>query len=403
VSKSAPACRIVPVSAHLPKSKCMTETTLSAIAPTALAAAIAAEPAPPLFAPYRGVLTPQNFTPQPIAPQHLDASQAEIAAILTSAAVHDMGWQRRIAVRGEDRSRWLSGMVTNAVETLPDHSGAYNLILNAQGRIQGDTLVWHTGDSLELEIEAGQFEAILAHLDHFIIMDDVELVPLTSVTALGLSGPDAAKLLAILSLPAPDVDLTYAEAQFDGHTIRVARNHSPLVPRFTLWIDESHTTALFQRLKAAGAIPAGAASLETLRIVEGTPAYGQDIQSRDLAQETSLTRALNFTKGCYLGQEIVERIRSRGQVHRHLRQLEIFPADTSAELPSPGVELQLNGKPAGALTSITAVQLQDSRRIFAIGMIRAEAELTERSGALLDYPGGHARLLQVPPRFSGNE
>ena len=382
----------------------MTETTLSAIAPTPLAAVLSAEPAPPALVPYRGALTPQHFTSKTSAPADpvpapLDAPEAEIAALLENAAVHDMGWQRRIAVRGEDRSRWLSGMVTNTVETLPENSGAYNLVLNAQGRIQGDALVWHSGESLELEIEAAQYDTLLAHLDRFIIMDDVELVPLSGITALGLTGPKAPALLTSLGLPIPEADMTLAEAMLDSHAVRIARDHSPLVPRFTLWIEESQAATFWQRLTQSGAAPAGATALETLRILEGTPAYATDIQSRDLAQETSQARALSFTKGCYLGQEIVERIRSRGQVHRHLRQLEIFPV--SGEIPAPGAELQLAGKAAGTLTSITAMQLHGSRRIFAIGMIRAEAELTERSGTSLDYSGGHARLLTAPPRFSG--
>jgi len=378
----------------------MTETTLSAISATPHTTPLTASTfsgAAVTIAPYHGVLTAQ----------HLDAPETEIAALLEGAAVHDLGWQRRIAVRGEDRARWLSGMVTNGVESLPSHSGAYNLILNAQGRIQGDAVVWRGGETFELELEAYQSDALLTHLDQFIIMDDVELVPLPNWTALGLSGPKAPALLAALGLPAPETDLTFAEAKLDHHNVRVARNHSPLVPRFALWFEDSHeesheeSTAaqLWQRLIAAGATPTGSNALETLRILEGTPSYNQDIQSRDLAQETSLTRALNFTKGCYLGQEIVERIRSRGQVHRHIRQLEILPTGET-EVPVPGTELQLNGKAAGTLTSITGVQLPGSQRIFAIGMIRAEAELTERTGTLLDYPGGQARLLQTPPRLT---
>ncbi|HTJ29158.1 MAG TPA: hypothetical protein VL346_01570 [Acidobacteriaceae bacterium] len=390
----------------------MTETTLSAIAPTPLAAALSADGGPALAA-YHGMLTPRLFTPNPTNPagssesalseaglSGLDAPEEEIAALVDGVAVHDLGWRRRVEVRGEDRFRWLSGMVTNAVEQLAENSGAYNLVLNAQGRIQGDALVWRSADALEMELDAAQYDALLAHLDQFIIMDDVELAPRTEITALGMAGPKAAALLAGLGVAVPDADLSFADSIFDGQPVRVARECSPFVPRFTLWIDALQFKELWLRLKALGAVPVGSSALETLRVLEGTAAYGQDIQSRDLAQETSLNRALNFTKGCYLGQEIVERIRSRGQVHRHLRQLEIFPG--SGELPSPGAELQFNGKPAGALTSVAAVQLQGARRIFAIGMIRAEAELAERNEAPLTYPGGEARLLQAPPRLSAS-
>ena len=97
--------------------------------------------APPQVA-YRGVLTPRE----------LDAPGKETAALVSRAAVHDLGWLRRVAVRGEDRFRWLSGMVTNTVNDLGTNAGAWNLVLNAQGRIQGDLHVWREGDNLELTI-----------------------------------------------------------------------------------------------------------------------------------------------------------------------------------------------------------------------------------------------------------
>src|ERR1035441_596811 len=117
---------------------------------------------PPELASWRGVLTPRE----------LDVPEAETAALLTSSAIHDLGWLRRIAVRGEDRFRWLSGMVTNKINDLAPNAGAWSLVLNAQGRILGDIYVWRDGDELELEIAADQYEKLIAHLEHFIIMDD---------------------------------------------------------------------------------------------------------------------------------------------------------------------------------------------------------------------------------------
>src|SRR5580658_10147380 len=140
---------------------------------------------------YRGVQTPRL----------LDAPTAESAALATAAACHDLGWLRRVEVRGEDRFRWLSGMVTNTVNDLGEHAGAWNLVLNAQGRIQGDLTVWREGDQLELEIAADQYDRLLAHLEHFIIMDDVELVPLNGETAIGLTGPAVEEVLARVGLP----------------------------------------------------------------------------------------------------------------------------------------------------------------------------------------------------------
>ena len=369
----------------------MTELVLNATA-TTLAAHLSAQKSAPELVAYLGALTAH----------HLDAAGlengAEIGALLRGAAVHDLGWLRRIAVRGEDRFRWLSGMVTNAVETLPEDCGEYNLVLNAQGRIQGDVYVWRSGDSLEVEMTAGQSEALLAHLDHFIIMDDVELVPVTGQSALGITGTEAERILAALGLPALADALSHTHGTASGVPVRLDRGYGTLVPHYALWVDAGHIPALWQAILEAGATPVGAAALETLRIVEGIPAYGIDIQSRDLAQETSQDRAVSFTKGCYLGQEIVERIRSRGQVHRHLRSVELVPEGVF-EVPSAGMELHTaagSDKPAGLLSSVAAVQLNGSTRIFGIAMIRAEAEVGNRP---LIYSGGTAQILNAAPKF----
>jgi folate-binding protein YgfZ len=274
-------------------------------------------------------------------------------------------------------------------------------VLNAQGRIQGDCCVWRNGDLLEIETTAEQVEALLAHFDRFIIMDDVELTPLEGESALGIAGPDAGKVLETLGLGAPCEGLASASGVVAGIPVRIFRNYGTVVPHFAIWAAVDAIPALWLAILAAGASAAGAESLEKLRIAEGIPAYGIDIQSRDLAQETGQTRALSFTKGCYLGQEIVERIRSRGQVHRHLRALELI-LDDPAQLPAIGAELRIAGasedaKIAGTLTSVTALQPGGERRILAIGMIRAEAEI---GGQQLVWQGGTARILNSPPKFT---
>ena len=365
-------------------------TTANLETPLAQHLAAAGSAAPLELVPYLGTLTPRQ----------LDAPEAETGALLFGAAAHDLGWLRRIAVRGEDRFRWLSGMVTNGVETLPEQAGAYNLVLNAQGRIQGDGYVCRNGEALELEVTAEQSEALLAHLDRFIIMDDVELAPIAGQSALGIVGPHAGAILEKLGLPVP-AELSGETGAVEGIPVRVFRGYGTIVPHYVLWADLEQIPALWQALITAGATAVGAASLETLRVAEGIPAYGIDIQSRDLAQETAQERALSFTKGCYLGQEIVERIRSRGQVHRHLHALELFP-DGSAEPPLNGTELRVAGsapeaKPAGTLTSVASLQLPAARRIFAIAMIRAEAEVGIQP---FTYPGGTAQILHNPPNLT---
>ena len=363
----------------------MTQIDLAAtVQPTAFAVLLESAATPHELAPYRGALTPLQ----------LDAPEAETAALATAAACHDLGWLRRVAVRGEDRFRWLSGMVTNTVNDLAENGGAWNLVLNAQGRIQGDLTIWRDGDQLELEIAADQYDRLLAHLDHFIIMDDVELVPLTGEAALGLTGPAADEVLARVGLPTLSEAMTRTRVEWNGIDLRIARDYGQLAAHYTLWVPEPQLAKLWKFLRTAGATPAGSTSLDAFRIAEGIPAYGIDIVERDLPQETSQMRALHFSKGCYLGQEIVERIRSRGNVHRHLRQLEL-----QGPVPSSGTELKLNdGTVAGLIGSAAGLPLPSGPRVFALAVVRGEAEL--RNEPLVYNAGtgpGTASILAAPP------
>jgi len=335
---------------------------------------------------YRGVLTPLE----------LDAPDAETAALATGTGCHDLGWLRRVAVRGEDRFRWLSGMVTNMVNDLPANTGAWNLVLNAQGRIQGDLTVWREEDGLELEITADQYERLLAHLERFIIMDDVELVPLNGEAALGLTGQHADAVLARVGLPTLAKELTCTRVEWNGINLRVERGFGVVAAHYALWAPEAQIGKLWKYLRAAGATPVGSRSFEAFRIAEGIPAYGIDMVERDLPQETSQIRALHFSKGCYLGQEIVERIRSRGNVHKHLRQLELRGA-----APSSGTELKrADGTLAGEIRSAAELALSSGARIFALAIIRAESEVSSEVFAYTDGAAvGTAVLLSAPPSF----
>ncbi len=176
--------------------------------PTPLATLLASATKPPRLTEYRGTLTPREF----------DASAAEIAAQAQGAAAHDLGWMRRVAVHGEDRFRWLSGMVTNTVTELAAGTGAWNMVLNAQGSIQGDLTVWREEDKLELEIAADQYDRLQTHLERFIIMDDVELMAQdpTAETALGLIGPEADNVLARMGLPALPSPMTSTRVEWNG-------------------------------------------------------------------------------------------------------------------------------------------------------------------------------------------
>lgn len=405
----------------------MTETSLSTtIQPTPLVALYEATRVPHGSVAYHGVLTPRE----------LDAPEAEIEALVKGVALHDLGWMRRVAVRGEDRFRWLSGMVTNTVNDLFPNTGAWNLVLNAQGRIQGDLTVWRedeelspvrrnrvvaggqhdkdgdrltgtpfAGESgLELEIAADQYEKLMAHLNQFIIMDDVELAPLGgetptepgAMTAVGITGPQADDLLARLGLPATAHPMAGKSLEWNGLDLRILRGYGVVSAHYEFWLPTSGLGKLWACLRAAGASPVGCASLEKLRIAEGIPSYGVDIVERDLPQETSQMRALHFNKGCYLGQEIVERIRSRGSVHRHLRPLEL-----TGPVPEGGTEFfQEDGTPAGTFTSAAELSLAGGNRVFALGVVRGDAEAKSSTFTYtVGTAKGSAGILAEPPVF----
>jgi len=357
--------------------------TATAAAPTPLATQLLADfPSIPLRM-HAGALTPQVFS----------STQQELASAVTGTAVADLGYRTRIRVTGSDRLRWLNGMVSNAIQTLPENHGNYNFILNSQGRIQGDAYIYRFADSLLLDTDRSQAARLLAHLDHFIIMDDVELHPLDeATTGISLTGPGSLPLLDALGLNASSLaPLQIADTALNSAPVTIVHAYSVVVPRYELWFHPDQSAAIWQALTKAGATPAGIDAIENLRILEGTPRYGIDITDRHLAQETSQTRALNFTKGCYLGQEIVERIRSRATIHRSIQQFAL-----SGETPNGPADLREAGRPTaiGQLTSIAEIHLPNFNYTLAIGFIRTEA--VERKSSI-EYDEGIATVLDHPP------
>ncbi len=331
----------------------------------------------------------------PTAHPETASPAASLAALLHKAAISPLSETGWIRATGEDRVRWLNGMVTNSIQDLKPGKGSYNFVLSVQGRIQGDAYIFATPDALLLETATARLPGLMALLDRFIIMDDVELADVSATrSGLSIAGPQAASLLVKLGLTVehlPPLDLQTSE--WNSTPITIIHAHSPLIPRFELWADAATITTLSQALLTAGAVVADPESLDYLRILEGTPLYGKDIRDRDLPQETAQTRALHFAKGCYLGQEIVERIRSRGNVHRTFGAFRL-----EGDLPPAGSMLEAEGKQIGELTSTASIPLPSNPVQLALGYARREA--LDR-GLPLTYPGGVAIPIAIP--FSPSE
>lgn len=324
---------------------------------------------------------------------------AELQALLTAAGVFDLGYRTMLRATGKDRVRWLNGMITQTVKGLVPGQVAYTLVLNAQGRIQGDADVYCSDESLLLETDRSQSERLLTHLRRYIIMDDVKLEPLgPPATALGIAGPEAARILAGVGAPAPEAG-AFQPATIAGVEVSVvAHAGRPLVPRFEVHVPAEQVSAVWKALIAAGAAPCGIQALEDLRILEGVPLYDVDFSDKHLPQEANLPQALNFTKGCYIGQEIVERIRARATVHRAQRQFELSGTVTRLGT-GERVELRSGDAAAGELTSVATFDLPGFSKTLALGVVRVEAlERSEKENLPITYDGGTAVPLAAPPR-----
>jgi aminomethyltransferase len=316
-----------------------------------------------------------------------DGTDVETHAFLHDCGVFDAGFTSRIGITGEDQVRWLNGMVTNSAQALTPGTRNYNFVLNAQGRIQGDLYAYRRAGDFVLETTQVQRDVLLAWFDRYIIMDDVELSSLDGeLTAVGIAGPAAAATLAKIGLSAEGLSVnTFVSRRFNEGEVTLCFDDDTLVPRYEIWVSPAHVASLWSALRDAGATACGTRAIETLRILTGVPRYGADIRDRDLPQETNQTRALHFAKGCYLGQEIVERIRSRGAVHRSFGGFVLTETDAA-----PGAALSIDGKRVGELTSVA--NLADGRRV-ALGYARRE--FIERD-ATFNYDGGTAKTASLP-------
>ena len=290
-----------------------------------------------------------------------------------SAAVLDLTPHGRIYVSGDDRARIIHALTTNHVQQLQPGQGCYAFFLNAQGRILADVNVLCLEDRLLLDLEPETRAPILAHLDHYIIADDATPDDATDRTfCLAVEGPDAAELLARVGAPLPETPQSFVK----WNEALVVMLTSTGEPAFRIFAGQPQRAGIESQLHAAG-VDASAEDARTVRIEHFLPRYGDDIGPSTLPQETQLSRALHFAKGCYHGQEIVERIHSRAHINRVLVGFE-------SDLPTipAAIKISFDGQDVGKVTS-TAFSPALNKTV-GIALIRVSAS---KPGTMVNIDG----------------
>jgi len=324
-----------------------------------------------------------------------------ITGTRTGAGLFAMKNRALLEVRGEDRVRWLDGMISGDVQALEDAetgAGCYATLLTNRGAIVADLHVGRLGEIFVLESRRDQIAKIQETLERFIIADDVTLVDRSGdLETLGIEGPHAARILE--SATATELDLppeSWAELEIDGCPIRVGAFGFTGEDAFQIYVSADDRGAVERALEAAGAewglIRGDAASLDVMRIEAGIPLLGAELDETVLPPEARLERAISTSKGCYVGQEIVARLRARGQVNHLLVGLRI----EGEALPDVDTPLLSDGRSSGEVTSAA---LSPTYGPIALGYVRREHS---EVGTRVEFEGGAARVSALPFSLGGS-
>jgi folate-binding protein YgfZ len=289
-------------------------------------------------------------------------------AAMTATGVIDRSMLGKATVTGRDRAAFLQGMLSNDVKALQPGQGCPAAFLDAHGKVVSLLVVYALEDRILLELPAGSTEKYLQTIDKFLISEKAYFEAVDEAYAiLAVQGPDGEKILGGLSGatldPAP---YSHQEVTIAGVPVRVARHRLAVTPGFHCWTGPEHAGTLGKALREAGAVPVGAEALEVLRIEAGLPAYGQDVDETVILPETRLDALVSYTKGCYIGQETVARVKYRGHVNRALSGL-VLEGD---RVPSHGDAITAEDKEIGRVTS--AVRSIALGKPIALGYVRRE-------------------------------
>jgi len=356
---------------------------------------------PPLEAAYRTLGAHFTEASGCLLPERFSEVAEECRAVRTGAGVLDRSERAYLTAAGPDARRYLHAMVSNEVKALEPGQGRYALQLNVQGQILADLYLLAMEDHLLLETDWALKEKLRQVLEKYIIADEVELADRSDqLSALAVEGPRAGELLrAAGTAVLPGAELNHTWVKFHDTPALVVRLSETGEEGYRLIFAVEYGQNLWDALSAAQRTvlwkPVGHAARELLRTEAGLPRYGADMDERTLVQEAGLeARAISYTKGCYLGQEIVERIRSRGHVNRKLVGLALGGPE-GAGLPPRGARLTRDGKEVGAITS--AIESPTLGRRIALGYVRREHLAP---GTKLEVEGGGSAEVVPLPFYS---
>jgi folate-binding protein YgfZ len=333
-------------------------------------------------------------------PESFTTFTDEYRAAREAVAIFDTNWHTIVELTGPDRVRYLNAIVSGDVKTLGEGRGTLALLLTPQGHILAELEIYALQDKLLVLSHASVRERSIATLDKFIIMDDVTLSDVTEqFGSLAVEGPRAGTVIAEACGLALEgfSEHAIAEVEIDGVACHLIRHSHFGLPGAEIIALREHLGLLWKNLRAGAVAQHGAAigmrALNSLRLEAGVPWFPDDFNDTVIPHEAGLEAThISFTKGCYTGQEIVERVRSRGQVNRRRVQLKF----STAESPAPLTRLRARDsadsgaepKEVGIVTSSAFSPAADA----AIGMAYVRREYNA-PGAILDFTGGTAMVV----------
>ena len=317
---------------------------------------------------------------------------AEHAALHASAGVLDLSFRSRLCLVGADRARFLHGQVTNDVKSLRTGDGCYAAITTAKGKMESDLNIFCLADELLLDFEPRLAGKVSQRLERYIVADDVQILDAAPhYGLLSVQGPRAADVIRKLGLFDEFPNQPLASMKISDATLgEMYLVNSALLTGtagFELFVPNNSLNAVADKLiasaKQIGGRACGWQAFEIARIEAGIPRFGSDMDETNIPLECGIeSRAIVYNKGCYIGQEVINRIHSVGHVNRELRGLQLV-ADLKS-LPARGDKLFYAGKEVGYVTS--AVKSPSLNANIALGYVRREAnhignELTVRLAA----------------------